>query len=90
MSSVRQRRDRIYLGLDVHKDSISARRPACEEEERPSTATIAATPIAIPSADSAARIRRVRRPMLATRARSEGRIRGEPMSASALVTGAGC
>src|ERR1051325_4884109 len=24
MSSVRQRRDRIYLGLDVHKDSISA------------------------------------------------------------------
>ena len=24
MSCVRQRRDRIYLGLDVHKDSISA------------------------------------------------------------------
>ena len=33
--------------------SISASRPAWLEEERPSTATIAATPIAIPSAESA-------------------------------------
>ena len=45
--------------------SIWASRPACDEEERPRTATIAATPMAIPSADSAARIRRVRRPTLA-------------------------
>ena len=35
--------------------SISASSPACEEEERPSTATIAATPIAIPSAERPAR-----------------------------------
>ncbi len=56
--------------------SISASRPAWLEEESPSTATIAATPIAIPSAESAARTRRVRRPTLATRARSESRSRG--------------
>jgi hypothetical protein len=59
--------------------SISASRPACEEEERPSTATIAATPMAIPRADSAARTRRVRRPTLATRARSENRRRRSSM-----------
>ena len=57
--------------------SISASRPACDDEERPRTATIAATPMAIPSADSAARIRRVRRPTLAIRARSERRSRGD-------------
>ena len=32
--------------------SISASRPACDEEDRPSTATIAAMPIAMPRADS--------------------------------------
>lgn len=37
---------------------------------------MAATPIAIPSPDSAARTRRVRKPTLATRARSESRKRG--------------
>jgi len=52
--------------------SISARRPAFEEAESPRTATIAATPIAIPSADSAARRRRVRRPTADTRTRSDG------------------
>src|SRR6202453_3648489 len=55
----------------VPSRSISSSRPACEEEDRPSTATIAATPIAIPNAESPARIRRVRNPTLATRARSE-------------------
>jgi len=34
---------------------ISATSPACEEEDKPRTPTIAAVPIAIPSADSAAR-----------------------------------
>ena len=55
---------------------ISASSPAWLEEESPSTATIAATPIAIPSAESAERRRRVRTPMLASRARSPGRSRG--------------
>ena len=55
--------------------AISALRPAAEEADSPSTATIAATPIAIPSADSAARSLRVRRPTAASRARSDGRSR---------------
>src|SRR5262245_53130964 len=57
----------------VPRRSISASKPACDDDDRPSTATIAATPIAMPSDDSAARRRRVRRPTLATRARSAGR-----------------
>src|SRR4051794_11362053 len=62
--------------------SISARSPACEEADRPNTATIAATPIAMPRAESAARRRRVRTPTLATRATSPGRSRaGERVSA---------
>ena len=56
--------------------SICASSPACDDDDRPSTATIAATPIAIPSAESAARTRRVRKPTLATRARSDARSRG--------------
>ena len=56
--------------------------PAWLEEDRPSTATIAATPIAIPSADSPARIRLVRSPTLATRARSEARSRRGARSAA--------
>ena len=46
--------------------AISASSPAWEEADRPSTATIAATPIAIPSADRPARSLRVRRPTLAS------------------------
>ena len=64
--------------------SISASSPAWLEEESPSTATIAATPIAIPSAESAARRRLVRRPTLATRARSEKRSRGGSGTIEAL------
>src|SRR5215467_15410110 len=52
---------------------ISFNRPASEEAESPSTATIAATPIAMPSADSPARRRRVRRPRLARWNRSDER-----------------
>jgi hypothetical protein len=63
--------------------------PAWLEEERPSTATIAATPIAIPSAESAARSRRVRSPTLATRARSEAK-RGEVASPAAFVVAVAC
>src|SRR5262245_37700262 len=73
----------------VPSRSISASRPAWEEEERPRTATIAATPIAIPSADSAARMRRVRRPTLATRARSPGWSRFGASEAVALIGSAG-
>src|SRR5258707_1852106 len=52
---------------------ISASSPADDDADRPSTATMAATPIAIPSADSPARSLRVRRPTPARRARSAGR-----------------
>jgi hypothetical protein len=58
----------VAVNRFVPRRSISANSPAWEEEESPSTATIAAVPIAIPSADSAARSGRVRSPMLATRA----------------------
>src|SRR4029450_9947477 len=46
---------------------ISAISPACEEEDSPRTPTIAAVPIAIPSAERAARSGRARSPTLATR-----------------------
>ena len=49
-----------------------ASRSAFEDSEMPSTATIDATPIAIPSADSAARTRRVRRPSAPVRSTSRG------------------
>src|SRR5215475_7312430 len=55
--------------------AIWASSPAEEEADRPSTATIAATPMAMPVADRAARSLRVRSPTLATRARSAGRSR---------------
>ena len=52
----------------------------------PSTATIAATPIAIPSAESAERNRRVRTPIEASRARSAGRSRaGVRLTAAAVM-----
>src|ERR1700728_4165580 len=59
----------------VPSAAISAFSPAAEDEDRPSTATIAATPIAMPRADRAPRSLRVRRPTLASRARSPGRSR---------------
>jgi hypothetical protein len=46
----------------VPRALISAISPSWEEADRPSTATMAATPIVMPSADSAARSRRVARP----------------------------
>src|SRR5437879_5828565 len=64
--------------------SISASSPACDDADRPSTATMAATPIAIPSAERAARSRRVRTPTLATRATSDRRSRAG-VSVSALT-----
>ena len=51
---------------------ISASSAAEEEAARPSTATIAATPIAMPSAESPARSLRVRSPTAASPARSPG------------------
>ena len=48
--------------------------PACEEADRPSTATMAATPMAMPRADSTARSLRVRSPTVDSRSRSAGDI----------------
>jgi len=59
----------------VPSAAISAFSPAADEEDSPSTATIAATPIAMPSADRPARSLRVRRPTTASRARSAIRSR---------------
>ena len=56
----------------VPRRSIWASRSAWLEAEMPSTATIEAIPIAMPTADSAARRRRVRRPMLPTASTSRG------------------
>src|ERR1700761_8156787 len=56
--------------------AISFSTVAWEEAARPRTATIAATPIAMPSADSPARSLRVRSPIAASPARSPGRIAG--------------
>ena len=65
---------------------ISSSSPACEEEDSPRTATMAATPMAMPSADRAARSVRVRRPTTDRRARSAGRSRCV-ISAAVVVTG---
>ena len=54
----------------VPRRLISASSAAWEEAARPRTATIAATPIAMPRADSPARSLRVRSPTLARAARS--------------------
>ena len=63
------------VSMFVPSRSISASSPACEEDDRPRTATIAAVPIAIPSADSAARSGRARSPTLVTRSPSFSRSR---------------
>ena len=62
--------------------SSSASRSAFEDSEMPSTATIDATPIAIPSADSAARARRVRRPSAPVRRTSRGGHSSSPSRSS--------
>jgi hypothetical protein len=59
----------------VPSRSSSASSCALLDWEMPSTATMAAMPMAIPRADSAARSRRVRRPVPATPRRSRGRSR---------------
>ena len=59
----------------VPRRSISASSPPGSTPRGRAPRPSRATPIAIPSADSAARSRRVRRPTLATRARSAGRSR---------------
>src|SRR5580704_4968857 len=55
-------------------------RPVFEDWEMPSTSTMAAMPILMPSADSAARIRRLRSPRLPTRSRSRRDSREAPVS----------
>ena len=57
----------------VPRAEISFSNPAEADEDSPSTATMAATPIAMPSADSPARSLRVRSPTVDSRRRSEGR-----------------
>ena len=65
---------------------ISASSPAEDDADRPSTATIAATPIAIPSPDKLARSFLVRSPTAARRARSARRSRaGDGGRAAAAV-----
>ena len=66
----------------VPSRSICASRSAFEDSEIPSTATIDATPIAIPSADSAARARRVRSPSAPVRSTSAAVIRSSPSRSS--------
>jgi hypothetical protein len=55
---------------------------AREDEEMPTTATIAAIPIAMPSADRKARIGRVRRPTAPTLSTSRGPSRAGRSAAS--------
>ncbi len=62
--------------------SSCASRSAFEDSEMPSTATIEATPIAIPSAESAARARRVRRPSAPVRRTSAAVIASSPSRSS--------
>ncbi len=59
----------------VPSAAISAFSPAAEEDDRPSTATMAATPMVMPSAERAARSLRVRTPVPASRAMSLARSR---------------
>jgi len=68
--------------------AISASKPAWEEADRPSTAVIAATPIAMPSADKLARSLRVRKPTAASRAISAGRNRAAAGDGAAGGVGA--
>src|SRR6266702_4421757 len=68
----------------VPSAAISAFSPAADDWDSPSTATIAATPIAIPSADSAARSLRAASPAAASRARSAVRSRAGLGAASAI------
>ena len=65
---------------------ISLSRPAWDEDERPRTATMAATPMAIPRADSPARSFRVRSPMVESRARSDSWSRLRVRVAVAVMT----
>ena len=65
---------------------ISLSRPAWDEDERPRTATMAATPMAIPRADSPARSFRVRSPTVESRVRSESGSRLRLRVAVAVMT----
>src|SRR5580692_185499 len=58
----------------------SLSRPVLEDWEMPSTPTMAAMPMLMPSADSAARTRRLRSPRLPTRTRSRRDSREAPVS----------
>ena len=73
----------------VPRRSMVASRSAWLDAEMPSTATIEAIPIATPTADSAARRRRVRRPMLPTARTSRGKSRlGSNAAAPGRAVGA--
>src|SRR5262245_28340458 len=68
------------------RSSVAIRSPF-DESEIASTETMAAMPMAIPRADSAARSRRVRRPMPPTRRTSAGRSREDANSTLAHLAG---
>jgi hypothetical protein len=57
----------------VPRAEISLSKPADAEDESPKTATMAATPMAMPSAESPARTLRVRNPTVEMRPRSDAR-----------------
>src|SRR5580692_10006654 len=64
-------------------------RPVFDDWEMPSTPTMAAMPMLMPSADSAARTRRLRSPRLPTRSRSRPVSREAPVSWEAPAPAAG-
>src|SRR5580704_6165865 len=61
----------------------SVSRPVFDDWEMPSTPTMAAMPMLMPSADSVARTRRLRSPRLPTRSRSRRDSREPPAAAAA-------
>lgn len=63
------------VNMLVPSPAILSSRSERDESDSPSTPTIAAIPIAMPSADSAVRNRRVRNPSVATEMMSPIRIR---------------
>src|SRR5271170_2057704 len=69
----------------VPRAEISLSRPAEADEDSPRTATMAATPMAMPSAESPERSLRVRNPTVERRPRSDGRSFGTAR-VSAVVT----
>jgi hypothetical protein len=74
--------------MPVPSESISANRSALLDDEMPTTATIAAMPMAMPSAVRLVRSRRLRSPIVPARSTSIGRIRLPPTERAEPTGGA--